>query len=496
MPPLLTRSGSRFEHRVEAELARQFVVRDFGAERERRKSQRSDNPAVLEVLNALQPGERRLLLQPRLRIDSADAVWTMQGDVDLLDVRRDEDGHLRVLIADLKSSALARVEHRLQVACYAEMLDALVVGTPNAFASIDLAVLYRGEVANDAFASEAEHAASAKKIEHGRAMSTASPAGCLEITDDPQLYRTEVRALVFDRDSQADRIAEQPFSEVPWSLGWQCDSCRYGPFCMREAAASDDLSLIPFLQPAEKSALRSCGVTTTAQLAQVRVPMLDNPRELQTPEEQRDVARALTARSAVAHRLDEFVHRARRYQDWRARQAGEEQLADVPTVPPFIPNRGYPSLPASTPELHPNLVRIYLDAQWDYLQDRLYMVGALVTACDEGAGDDDPVRRRTIVHHTAGVPDDHRERALLTRLIRDVIVALHEVTVPDAEGELRAPIHLIFWEGTPAGSAAACTGTPLRVPGGGDPDLRLPDPDGGVRFVGTDGARARGARAP
>lgn len=446
MPPLLTRSGSRFEQQVEAELARQFVVRDFGAERERRKSQRSDNPAVLAVLSALQPGERQLLLQPRLRIDSADAVWTMQGDVDLLDVRRDEDGQLRVLIADMKSSALARVEHRLQVACYAEMLDALVVGTPNAFASIDLAVLYRGELAEDTFASEAEQQKRIADRAQARDVYGLT-AGCLEITDDPQLYRTEVRALVFDRDSEADRIAEQPFSDVPWSLGWQCDSCRYGPFCMREAAASDDLSLIPFLQPAEKSALRGCGVTTTAQLAQVRVPSVEHPLELRTPDDQREMARALTGRSAVAHRLDEFVFRARRHQDWRARQAGEERAADVPTAPPFIPNRGYPSLPASTPELHPNLVRIYLDAQWDYLQDRLYLVSALVTACDQGTGDDDPARRRTIVHHTGGVPDDQRERTLLTRLIRDVIVALNEVTVPDAEGELRAPIHLIFWEG-------------------------------------------------
>ena len=45
----------------------------------------------------------------------------------------------------------------------------------------------------------------------------------------------------------------------------------------------------------------------------------------------------------------------------------------------------------STPDLNPNLVRIYLDAQHDYLEDRVYLLGALVVACKDGT----PVGRKS-----------------------------------------------------------------------------------------------------
>ena len=48
----------------------------------------------------------------------------------------------------------------------------------------------------------------------------------------------------------------------------------------------------------------------------------------------------------------------------------------------------------STPDLNPNLVRIYLDAQQDYLEDRVYLLGALVVACKDGT----PVGKKAVVH--------------------------------------------------------------------------------------------------
>ena len=48
------------------------------------------------------------------------------------------------LIADMKSSTSAKVEHRLQVAFYAEMLDALFAHAGVAYAEIAIAMLYRG----------------------------------------------------------------------------------------------------------------------------------------------------------------------------------------------------------------------------------------------------------------------------------------------------------------------------------------------------------------
>ncbi len=67
----------------------------------------------------------------------------------------------------------------------------------------------------------------------------------------------------------------------------------------------------------------------------------------------------------------------------------------------YIPGKGNSSLPVSTPDLNPNLVRIYLDAQQDYLEDRVYLLGALVVARKDGT----PVGRKAVVRLTDGPPD-------------------------------------------------------------------------------------------
>src|SRR5262249_60614840 len=91
-------------------------------------------------------------------------------------------------------------------------------------------------------------------------------------------------------------------------------------------------------------------------------------------------------------RLDELIHRARSFRR-SVRRDGTAALG-------FIPGRGNSTLPASTPALNPNLVRIFVDAQHDYLEDRVYLLGALVVACKDGA----PVAKRVVVRMTAGQP--------------------------------------------------------------------------------------------
>ena len=84
----------------------------------------------------------------------------------------------------------------------------------------------------------------------------------------------------------------------------------------------------------------------------------------------------LAATWPVGPRLDELVHRARSFRR-SVRKDGTQALG-------YIPGKGNSTLPVSTPDLNPNLVRIYLDAQHDYLEDRIYLLGALVVACKDG----------------------------------------------------------------------------------------------------------------
>ena len=74
----------------------------------------------------LAAGETLVLFQPRLLV--ALGSWDVRGDIDILRLARDPSGALHILIADIKSSTAAKVEHRLQVAFYAEMVAALLAG--------------------------------------------------------------------------------------------------------------------------------------------------------------------------------------------------------------------------------------------------------------------------------------------------------------------------------------------------------------------------------
>lgn len=435
IPPLLTLAGRRFEERAEAEAARHVGA----AVNCRAAAQAGDeefagpdhNALILARAAALGPGERALLFQPRLRV--AIGAWELRGDVDILLLERDAAGGLSALLADIKSSTAARVEHRLQVAFYHEMLEAIFVAAGRPAPAVTTAILYRGPAPGAPDLSPAELA----RLEAQRAAAAARLGvadAYLEQVDDPDAYRDEVRSLVTGPASAAAAAADAPFEDLAFHLTYKCDGCLYNEFCMRWAAEHDDLSLIPYLSATEKGALRAGGVHTTAALARLKEFAGPVSAELAAPPERRAAVLALGASRAVGPRLDELVHRARRYRRWR----GDDLRALS-----YIPSKGYGTLPAVDEGLHPNLVRVYLDVQHDYLHDRVYLLGALVAAC--AGGREDPARRRSVVHLAGGPPDDAgRERALLAGWVAATIRAVVELAAPDAEGQRRAPIHLVF----------------------------------------------------
>jgi hypothetical protein len=427
--PLLTRSGAAFEERVTAAIRARYATRDFAAEHGESGARPENNGAVIAEAHALAPGGVRVLLQPRLT--AALAGWQIRGDVDILRLERDATGALHILIADMKSSTSAKVEHRLQVAFYAEMLDTLLAEAGLSHDAIRIAVLYRGPAEGGEVPGDAAAQADA-------ARETFGDVGLLEIIGDADDYRRAVHALVTDPHSTARRIIETPFDDVPFALGSKCDGCLYNEFCLKRSVERDDLSLLPHLTPNEKSALQSAAITTTRDLATLKEPAgAETPAhlsELVAAPGREETAKRLAATWPVGPRLDELIHRARAY-----RRAQGDPIAALS----YIPSKGYGSLPYSDAAQNPNLIRIYIDAQHDYLQDRIYLLGALIVASERGV--EVPHRRRTIVHMTDGPPDTTaKERALFLRWIDETLRALIAVAAPDADGAPRAPIHLIF----------------------------------------------------
>ena len=405
-------------------MAQVYPVRNFAREAQAGPRQ-DDNARVLDALRALPAGAAHILCQPRLRVQLE--LWQVRGDIDLIRAERRADGHLHLLIADCKSSAQSRVEYRLQVAFYHRMLSHLLQTAGIRDFTIQTAILFRGPAqpaAQDDPAAEEEAERSAQRRLAQQWLGAED--ALLEIVADADTYLAAVGELVTDPDSVAERAAKQPFDKLHFTLSSKCDGCRFNAFCMQEARDKDDLSLIPYLNGREKKALLACGVTTATALAHLKTLEDTSARLLSAP----DASAALhaLAGAGIAAQVDELALRARR-------------VKGLPTLP-FIPGSGHCSLPYADKDINANQVCVYLTAQQDYLQGRVFLLGARIVAYAQGM----PVRERDVVCATAQPPAAAQlETDLFAKWTAAVLGAVAELAETDAIGERCAPLHLIFW---------------------------------------------------
>jgi hypothetical protein len=431
--PLLSLSGRTFEEEVEDTLEKRFRTIHFAALAGFAHDRPNNNADVVAETKALKSGAVVVLFQTRL--EAALDGWQLRGDVDLIRLHRPDDGTLDILIADLKSTTEVRVEHRLQVAFYWLMREKILADASIAHHPIRLGIIYRpppDPEPEDAALVEAQRRAADDLFGLADA--------ALEVVADPDAYLRSVRDLVLDEASVARRVAATPFESIPFCLSFKCDQCLYNEFCMKWSAEQEDLSLLPFMNGTDKEVLRKAGITTIKSLATLKEPAPESPTTAKgdlvpAPGREAEVRR-LAAIWPVGPRLDELVHRARAFR----RFARRDDIAAFP----FIPGRGNSTLPAVRPDANPNLVWVYVEAQHDYLNDRVYMLAALVVGCKNGVPD--PARRRTVVHLTNGPPESAaQERQLFIDWTRDVVKAVVELA--DSRDEPKAaPIHFVFFE--------------------------------------------------
>ncbi len=413
--------GIDFESLVSEQIRRNKPSRDL---REGATGKRDDGERVIATAHALSPGSETILLHPRLT--GSVSGWSITGDVDILRFRRGVDGTLQALIVDVKSSQTSKVEHRLQIAFYAHLLGGLLAIAGVGDVEIELGVLYRGDSSAPTDQEAFERGLAAREI-------LGAETGELEIIDEPQQYLDAATDLVLSDGSVARNVLEADFDSVPFHLTYRCDWCRYNPFCMKDAAETDDLSLIPYMTETDKGALQRVGVSTAKALSQIKVDGLAGSL-IATPEMAELTAR-LSVTWPIGARLDEMIHRARRYRGWKG---------DSVNSPSFLPHRGYGTLPFCSPDHNSNLVKIYIDAQHDNQNDRIYMIGSLVAAAEGGEFRQE--RRKLIVHAVDQPPDSElAERELMLTWIEETMRAVVELAVPDESGKKQAPLHLIFF---------------------------------------------------
>ena len=428
--PLLSLSGHIFEEGIEADLAKRLVTVNYAVKYAKDHNRPDNNNEVIEEARKLIPGQAVILFQPRLEAELHG--WRLRGDVDLVRLKRSKDGTLNVLIGDMKSTVEVKVEHRLQVAFYRLMLERLLKDGGIAHATVQTGILFRPAV--DLTPEEEEEI---KPLRDAAKLVFGLDDALLEVVADPESYLQSSHDLVLGKESTARRVAGTPFEAIPYILSFKCDGCLYNEFCMKWSAENEDLSLLPYMTGTDKEAMRRVGVTTVQSLATLKDFSPTTPTELIPAPGREAQVKQIAATWSVGPRLDEMIHRARSFRR-SVRKDGTQALS-------YIPGKGNSSLPVSTPELNPNLVRIYLDAQQDYLEGRVYVLGALVVACQDGS----PVGKKAVVRMTDGPPDTvAKERQLFVDWTRDLVQAIVDLAVSDVPpGEKKsAPIHIIFFD--------------------------------------------------
>ena len=406
IPPLLSQSGSDFEQQIEKILQENpaptaqmvdFASGTTGGQRRRDPN----NQRVIEMARELKNGQTLWLLQPRL--EAIVGAWNLRGDADMLRLERDEMGTLHLMIADMKSTSLPKVEHRLQVGFYHEMLTALFREAGIEHTPIELGILYRGPLDDGArLDNEARQKLAADRA---AALNLGLVAGFYERIADAAPYLRAVRELVTGENSTSQRIAESDYYDLQWHLEAKCDGCTFNQWCLTSASHDDDLSLLPHLGADTKSALHNNGIRTVTELAALKSLRAKDAGEQSSDDWSELVVNAgaamrvqrLASTRGLGHRVDELVHRALRYCDSRNRGLGLEGVKSWWN----LPSKGYGTLPFCGPQHNPNLVKIFIDTQFDYLNERLYGLSALVVAYENGVVKE----QRAIVEMTDGPPE-------------------------------------------------------------------------------------------
>lgn len=381
LTPLLKESGADFEQNVATILAAKGeVVVDM---------EKQDFQETLKWFRTVKTPT--ILFQPTLESQIGD--YLCSGRADIIHLSRDRKGGLKVLIADIKATRKEKTEHRLQVAIYARMIQNLAKDHQLSISEI------RGVVLT--------------KQNDGSYPSLGADTPSFEL----ETYFSILDRLVVDEDAVIKRIVRQPFEQAFYHLNYKCDGCLYNALCMYDSAERLDIALTPSITAVEKRVLNDVGFTTLSELAGLMdLPSQGNSKLVPNAAKKTQLD-ILNNSWPVAANLQFLVQRAK---------AALRHFDPQTDYRSYLIGSGFGTLPSD--EEYPNLVKIFFDAQRDYLQDRVYMISALVIG---------PKGEKVIVKCSNQPPGDEIEESLLIDWVRNVIGAMWEVSTSE-----QAPVHL------------------------------------------------------
>lgn len=400
---------------------------------------------LLELAAAVPPGTPAFGRQ--VRLEATVGAFDVVGNVDFL-LLLWHDGVPHVRLVECKASRRDQTYHQCQVALYRLMLDALLRDTP--------ATLH------------------GRPVEPARIECVVARIDELHNRIQPILEVEPLDLTMMEADlghllapgGTLDRIATTELDSLAFQIDGKCDDCVFNVNCLPESARQRRLELIG-IDPSSARVLRAAGVVTLDDLARL------------DPNDQRAVQ--LRATPGFGENLEQLVVLARARLE---RLPGGAELIDAWPVEALphewqsqLPSHEivYPPVADEVDERRVRLVRVYLEVNYDYVENRIGALAAHVTTSDGqlaplfdadrraiakvqervevGRGADDrpiwetrPLRGESVValRDTPWESDDARdtvaERALLEDFFSRLATAIHRVAGAD-----RAPVHLYVW---------------------------------------------------
>lgn len=274
-------------------------------------------------------------------------AFEVTGRIDFLLVRWTQDG-AKIRVVETKNSRKDRTSHRIQVGVYTELIEEKLSERPLRFES----GLITGEDVEgvvgriDETTNEIEDILSLEPL-------------------DLSQQRSDVRRLLNPEGRVSDILSVEPdqLDELDYRLEPKCDQCVFDVHCFPETARRRGLELIS-IPPSTVRVIENEGIETLDELAAL---------DLDSPEADR-----IRSDQSVREELSILVAQARA----RIQNLPEPTVPEVPDVDGYpvisLQNRNQSQLPSHQQEGQP-LIRVYLNVDYDYVEDRIVALAAHIT---------------------------------------------------------------------------------------------------------------------
>lgn len=395
LSPLLSEIGEKTEQGMIAQLQKQgHRVRDLG--------QQNPDEALATILQVIKDGQAHYFYQVPMR--GKLGSWPFEGRADLVRIVATTE-IFEVAVIDIKASRKDKVQHRLQVAVYVLMFEQMLKSANIGQVKWSGAIVRRTA---DGFLQD--------------------PANAVAFELAP--YLSAVRYLAEGENSPLNRVAAAPdYKDLHYYLGPRCDSCNFSPICLTDTAERRDLSLIPFLNSSDKRILNSLNIHTLADLASLK-KFEESEGELKEGETapkkklklvtapgQEQMVNQLQATWPLATRLDHLIQRAALNQRHFDKTTPAHRFF-INRTRLGVTRRGRSSnLPDD--KLYPDLIKIFIETNFDYLEERIYQLGALIS-CGQG----EKRQEVAVVRTTKDIPTAESEQKLLLEWVAAIFEAV------------------------------------------------------------------------